>query len=613
MENACYSNKVHANRTASESLLFLTEFRREGLRSSLYAAYAALGLLVLFMLIQELSNKFTSEALVIRVLMVCVLLVGVFVILGYEKFAIKFYSLVIGGVCSALFAGVIVILRHPEIKAVGVGFSSMPAVMFGLFLMYGFLRLPTAIALLIGCAFSLLAVWAAGPEYTGAGKLRLLMYLCSMNGLGAILSNSIERREIRLFNQRNLLEGAHRDSNERARLAEEAYSEKLRMIAAVNHDLRQPMIAATAHLGLLRRRIEFGDYPDALQQVQRIEDSVGFLGETLDHLLTAARYESGTEPLQIEYFDLRTLVDQVHSAYLGEAIRRKLEIRLSFPNARVEILSDRASISRILMNLVGNALKFNRQSVSSGLGVLIKVRLLNEQCVIDVADTGIGIDMSESDRIWDPYVQLSKDFEGKRLGLGLGLFVVKAALLRLAGHSIRMRSKVGRGTRFSLTAPGRLVRANDNSFFANAPLSDEDLRRLAGAYVIVLTESHDVRISLSKLLADWGVVTSDAGSLSELLLIESSSDRIVDALIVEASSANVKDALESIQSVRKFVGHEVVSALVRLKDENSEVPVELLDRVVSLVTPISSMDLCHLILQGVDENRVFENNGSSRC
>lgn len=59
MESARYLDKVKANRTVSEELLFLSEFRREGLRSSLYAAYAALGLLALFMHIQELSNKFT--------------------------------------------------------------------------------------------------------------------------------------------------------------------------------------------------------------------------------------------------------------------------------------------------------------------------------------------------------------------------------------------------------------------------------------------------------------------------------------------------------------------------------------------------------------------------
>ena len=604
MESARYLDKVKANRTVSEELLFLSEFRREGLRSSLYAA---LGLLALFMLIQELSNKFTSEALIIRMLMVCILLIGILVILKYERFAIEYYSLVVGGVCGALFIGVIAILRHPEIKAVGVGFGSMPAVMFGLFLMYGFLRLPMMLALLIGCAFSMLAVWAADPEYTGSGKLRLLMYLCSMNALGAILSNSIERRESRLFDQRVLLEGARRDSSERARLAEKAYSEKLRMIAAVNHDLRQPMIAATTHLALLRRRIEVADYPDALQQVQRIDDSIGFLGETLDHLLTAARYESGTEPLQIEYFDLRTLIDQVHSAYVGEAIRRRLEIRLSFPRTRVEILSDRASISRILMNLVANSLKFNRQPISSGLGVLIKVRFLNEQCVIDVADTGVGIDTADRDRIWDPYVQLDKNFDGKRHGLGLGLFIVNSALLRLPGHSIRMRSRIGRGTRFSLTVPGRSVLENCNSYFVVESVCDEDLKQLAGAYVIVLIENHDLRRSLIEFLADWGVVTSDAGSLDELLLIESSSDRIVDALIVEALSESIESGIESIQAVRKFVGHEVVSALVRLEDGSAEISDMLLEGVVSLVAPISSIELCQVILKGVGENRTIEN------
>lgn len=608
MASDCYSNNVSGCRAASEDLVFLSEYRREGLRSSLYAAYAALGLLILFMLIQELSNIFTSEALVIRVLMVCVLLFGIFAILRYEKFAIKFYSFLVGGVCGLLFFGIVVILYHPEIKAVGAGFGSMPAVMFGLFLMYGFLRLPTTFALLIGCGFSMLAVWAAGPEYTGAGKLRLLMYLCAVNILGAILSNSIERRERKLFDQRCLLEEARRDSDERARIVERAYSEKLRMIAAVNHDLRQPMIAATAHLGLLRRRIEVADYPDALQQVQRIDDSIGFLGETLDHLLTAARYESGAEPICIEYFDLQSLIYQVHSAYSDEAIRKGLEIRLSFPNVRVEILSDRASLSRILMNLVGNALKFNRQPFSSGFGVLIKVQFSNNQCVINVADTGIGIDLADQDRIWDPYVQLDTGSKGKRLGLGLGLFVVNAALLRLSGHAIRIRSRVGRGTRFSISAPGRVICGDGNSAFVVGALSDEDLKRLAGAYVVILIESNEARKFLNDVLSNWGVVTSEASSLKELLLNEASSDRVIDALIVGMLSGGDADMLGAIKSVREYVGRDVVSAVLGFERSETGFTKECMDGVFSLAFPVSSVDLCRIILEGVDENRILENN-----
>lgn len=102
-------------------------------------------------------------------------------------------------------------------------------------------------------------------------------------------------------------------------------------------------------------------------------------------------------------------------------------------------------------------------------------------------------------------------------------------------------------------------------------------------------------------------MTSDAGSLDELLLIESSSDRIVDALIVEALSESIESGIESIQAVRKFVGHEVVSALVRLEDGSAEISDMLLEGVVSLVAPISSIELCQVILKGVGENRTIEN------
>ncbi len=588
------------------AVAFLREFRREGLKSSLYAAYAALSLVVLFMVFQELSNRFTLEALVIRVLMMLVLVIGILVILKREEFSVRYYPFVVGGVCLALFVGVILILYHPGIEAIGVGFGSMPAVMFGLFLMYGFLRLPMLAAIAIGGGFSALAVWVAGPEYSGAGKLRLLMYLCAMNILGSVLAKSIEKRERNLFDQRGLLEGARRESDHRANLAESAYAEKLRMIAAVNHDLRQPMIAASSHLGMLKRRLEAGNYKDSFEQIRRIDDSMSFLGETLDHLLTAARYESGTEPIRIEYFNLSNVIDQVRSSYLESALSRGLEIRLSFPRERIEILSDRASITRVLMNLVGNAIKFNRNLPISGLGVLIRVKFVNGLCLVDVVDTGIGIDLADQMRVWNPYVQLGNQVEDRKVGLGLGLFVVRAALQRLEGHSIRLRSRIGRGTRFTLSLPGRVVRGAGNSDLVLGPLNQEVLMRLAGAYVIVIEEDLEARMALTDVLADWGVVSSGVGKAEDLVLAEESSDRIVDTLIFGTRAGDLSKVLCGLQFARNHLMQEVVCAVIQRDSSCPETELNLPGKTSFLAIPIVSSVLADIILNGVNENKSAE-------
>ncbi|MFN9999888.1 MAG: histidine kinase dimerization/phospho-acceptor domain-containing protein, partial [bacterium] len=159
------------------------------------------------------------------------------------------------------------------------------------------LRLPISVSALVGWAVSVLAVAWAPMVIGGSEFLRSCLYLSFANVFGMVLCRLLESRERELFHQRRRTEAARLEARERQAAAEEADRQKTRLIAAVSHDLRQPMAAAVAHLDVARSRLQADDLERAREPAERAEAALTMLGTTLDHLLTAARYDSGTVEL----------------------------------------------------------------------------------------------------------------------------------------------------------------------------------------------------------------------------------------------------------------------------------------------------------------------------
>jgi len=542
---------------------FLAEYRSGALGTAFYAAIAAALVFVAFLTISLLTEEPSALATFIRLILVAVLLAIAAAIRFAPDFAREQYTLLTGGASAVALGGTVLLLSIGPEGTPHSHAGAAPAILFGLFLHYAFLRLPVAVAAGIGISVSAANIlWGAPMVVGGNAGARAVLYLVFANVAGMLICRSLESRERELFAQRRRAEAAQTALKERARAAEEAHMEKTRLLAAVSHDLRQPMMAARAYLGTLTSRLRRGDTVQAERQAGLLGESIDMLGATLDHLLTAARYDSGAEPIRIELVELGPILQRLRETFAADAAAKGIELRIRVPERRIAVTTDAMALWRVLMNLVSNGVKFTQGHGRPGRGVLVSVRLRGQTCQIDVVDTGIGIPERHLEEIWQPYFQVANAERNRERGLGLGLFLVRRALDHLPGHALALRSCPGRGSRFTLRLPGHWLNRPEASFGRRAALGDDDYETLRGGYVLVLEDDRDARRALQELLWEWGIVFSSGATLDELLRDGESAGRPVDAIVSDYRLPGELSGIDCIVALRERLGSCVPAVLI---------------------------------------------------
>jgi signal transduction histidine kinase/ActR/RegA family two-component response regulator len=436
---------------------------------------------------------------------------------------------------------------------------------------------------------------------------RLTVYLVFSNIFGMILCRLVERRERELYFQRHRAESATAIARERQERAEEADRQKTRLIAAVSHDLRQPMTAAVAHLDVMRARLQASDLEGARAPADKAVAAIAMLGSTLDHLLTAARYDSGTEALRIELVELRPLFDDLHEVHASEAFKRGVDLRFRLPRGEVLLTTDARSIHRVMSNLISNAIKFT--DASDGGGVLVAARMRSGGvCRIDVFDTGIGISDELREEIWKPYVQLNNVDRDRERGLGLGLFLVQRIVEQLEGHAVSMASRPGHGSRFTITVPAAVVErpVSPSAVPAVVPSVSLDLSSVRGAYVLLLEDDRITRNSLVDLLEEWGVIVSAAATYNELVALEADSERMVDAIVCDHRLSGGANGIDTIAALRERLGYAPHAVLITGEPDIAPLIARAGPETTVLHKPFPAVSLARPLLRAVAATRRLE-------
>lgn len=591
---------------SKEDALFIEEYRRAGLRWVEYACVATALLLLLFIAFPSLSRQYALAAVGIRAAMMAVLIAVILMLRWRPALVVVHYTAIVGGACALVLLGLAALMAAPGFDSVSIDFSPTPAMLFGLFLSYAFLRLPLLVVSAVGWTFSISVVLSVPHGFAGAGQVRIMLYLGAINMLGMLLSRSIETRERELFYQRRRAEAALKLSDERAVAAEEAHAEKSRLLGAVSHDLRQPIMAASTYLSVLRSGLDRGDFGKVRRQAGYLADSVGMLGATLDHLLLAARYDSRNEPIRIEAVELGPLLEQLRQTFEAEALGKGIELRFRMPAQRLVVTSDATALWRILMNLVSNAIKFTSSDGRTGRGVVVRASLARGVCRIDVADTGEGIDESQIRAIWQAYFQVHNSERNRARGLGLGLFLVRRVLDQLENHVLTLRSRPGRGTRFTLTLPGASLGAPREVHSQPRKLEAKALQLLAGAYVMVLEDDSDARRAILELLDDWGVVHASGSTFEELLADAQTAARPPDALITDFRLPGQLTGAGCIQELRRLLDLDFPAVIVTGESDLISVREVMPADVVLLPKPFEPMSLAAALVSAVERARRAE-------
>jgi signal transduction histidine kinase len=229
--------------------------------------------------------------------------------------------------------------------------------------------------------------------------------------------------------------------------AEEAAEAKSGFLATMSHELRTPLSAIINYTELLRMGVPEPLPPRAALKIERIERASHHLLSVIDEILSFSRLEAGRERVQREPTDLAELANEIVAIIEPLAAAKSLEFRAQLTPSPGTVVTDARKVRQILINLLGNAVKFTDAG-----GIEFAMELSNGRLRIRVADTGIGIPAENLEHVFEPFRQLDHSRAREVQGSGLGL-AVSRRLARLLGGDIQVSSEVGRGSAFVVDIP----------------------------------------------------------------------------------------------------------------------------------------------------------------
>ncbi|MCZ0963733.1 hybrid sensor histidine kinase/response regulator [Paracoccus benzoatiresistens] len=333
---------------------------------------------------------------------------------------------------------------------------------------------------------------------------------------------------------------------ERTREAEDATRAKSMFLANISHEIRTPINAILGFCHLLQRTAL---QPRQADQVAKIGTSGKTLLRLINDLLDFSKNEAGQLTLESRPFDLRQAI-MCQVQMVSETARAKgLELRLDLaPDLPPVLLGDDLRLNQVLLNLLGNAIKFSDRGT-----VTLSAREAGRQdgqAVIEcrVRDTGIGMTPPQQARLFTPFTQADSSTTRRFGGTGLGLTICKQIIEQMGG-SIHAASRPGEGSTFTFRVPLLLGDAS----LAGPALPGPGLR---GLRVLVADDNPIARQIIAEILAGWQMEADLAPSgqkAVEMLRDADRRDRPYNLLILDWKMPDM-DGLQVLQALRADTG-----------------------------------------------------------
>lgn len=303
---------------------------------------------------------------------------------------------------------------------------------------------------------------------------------------------------------------------------------KSEFLAHLSHELRTPL---SAILGFTELLINKNTDLESLAHLHIVHRNGKHLLGLLNDVLDLSKIEAGKLELEKQSVRLSSFLCDIYFLMQGAAIDKNLRLRVEAPQALpADIYTDPMRLRQILLNLIGNAIKFTNDGE-----VVLHIQCVQEQgqkkIEFTVRDTGIGISTDVLELIFEPFVQSKDTYAHPRAGTGLGLTISKMLVARLGGQ-IQVISEVGEGSEFSFTIdPGDLSQTDFELLRLDFDLAKEKntvVPRFKGR-VLVVDDLRDIRLLIGHFVALTGLEVMYADNGEEVL-------RLIDAEAAQGRS-----------------------------------------------------------------------------
>ena len=259
---------------------------------------------------------------------------------------------------------------------------------------------------------------------------------------------------------------------------EQASRVKSEFLANMSHELRTPLNAVLGFTGTILMELPGPLNAEQRKQLEIVRESGRHLLDLINELLDLSKIESGNRDVALKPVACQALLQDVVRSLMPLAAQKQLVVDLLAPDDSIDIMTDAKLLKQILINLIGNAIKFTESgsvtvqlristSVDTDPGTGIDAKRQSGaardgtpgECVwIDVQDTGIGIREEDIGKLFLPFTQIEAALSRRFEGTGLGLNVSKR-YAEMLGASLHVTSRYGQGSRFSICLPARIAQA----------------------------------------------------------------------------------------------------------------------------------------------------------
>jgi len=345
--------------------------------------------------------------------------------------------------------------------------------------------------------------------------------------------------------------------------AEKASMVKAEFLSTITHELRTPMYAVT---GLTHLLLEENPKPEQKEHLRSLQFSGEYLLNLINNILDLNKLEANKVEIEKTTFNLRKRLNDVLIALKKSADDRKNSLKLEFdPDIPDKLDGDSVKLSQVLINLIGNSLKFTQNG-----DVVIRVSKLAEKnnkitLHFEIEDNGVGISKKKQKSIFESFSQASLQINRKFGGTGLGLSIVKS-LLELMGSRIQLESQLGKGSKFWFDLVLEVSAQDATEEKGQKHLDENEYGLFENKHILVVEDNKINQMITRKILEKRNIKCQVADNGMDAIKLVETND--FDVVLMDIHMPGIS-GIEATQEIRKFKPQLPIIALTAVTIEEN--------------------------------------------